>query len=170
MGRTIVGRGYSAKGCVAMDAKTGKPVELGERFYHIVKDIYSRYLQKGEYKQMLEVVDVIDMLSGRKYIVEYKPGNIVHDPEVTKAYEGDFDFMKEVSAFMDRMRDEINKGDGRTLMIIASDKNCPSPMVGGLLLGKTAQIAESIELYLSQTPQFAGIFGAAALSARFNKK
>lgn len=167
MTKTLVGRGYSAKGCVAMDAKTGKPVELGERFYHIVKDIYSRYLQKGEYKQMLDAVDVIDLLSGRKYTVEYKPGNLVHDPEVVKAYNEEFDFLKESQEFMLRMKEKVKKGDGCSIIVIAADKNKTQMNVSGLLLGDPFQIADSVRSRLSDEPQIAGLIGAAAMAARF---
>lgn len=175
MGKTIVGRSYIPKGCIAMDAKTGQDVDLGERAYHIVKDIYKKSLthksDKGrEYKLDREVIDVIDMLSGRKYTVEFKPGNLVDDPEVVKAYEESSDFMAEAEVFMKQIKEKVPKGSGFSLMMIASQNEGTQRRVTGLLLGNPVQIADSVNAHLSHDPQVAGLIGAAALAARLSKK
>lgn len=175
MGKTIVGRGYTPKGCIAMDAKTSMSVDLGDRTYHIVRDIYTQAItvksDKGrEYKLDREVIDVIDMLSGRKYTVEFKPGNLVDDPEVVKAYEESSDFMAEAEVFMKQMKEKIPKGSGFSLMMVASQNEGTQRRVTGLLLGNPVQIADSVNAHLSHDPQVAGLIGAAALAARLSKK
>lgn len=175
MGKTIVGRGYTPKGCIAMDAKTSMSVDLGDRTYHIVRDIYTQAItvksDKGrEYKLDREVIDVIDMLSGRKYTVEFKPGNLVDDPEVVKAYEDNSDFMAEAEEFMAKIKDRVPKGCGFSLMMIASQDKGSERRTTGLLLGYPEQIADSVNRYLAENPKIAGLIGAAALAARFSKK
>ena len=175
MEKTLVGRGYIPKGCIAIDAKTGQDMDLGERAYHIVKDIYRKPLtyksDKGrEYKQDREVIDVVDMLSGRKYTVEFKPGNLVDDPEVIKAYETESDFMAEAEEFMAKIKDRVPKGCGFSLMMVASQDKGPERRTTGLLLGYPGQIADSVSKYLAENPNIAGLIGAAALAARFSKK
>ena len=174
MGKTLVGRRYMPKGCMAIDSKTGAPVDLGEREYHIIKDVYTRPLthksDKGrEYKLDREVIDVIDILSGRQYTVEFKPGSLVDDPEVTKAYEEDPGFMAEATEFMKKIKGKVPKGSGFSLMVIASQDKGSKRNVTGLLLGNPVQIADSVNAHLSQDPQMAGLIGAAALAARLKK-
>lgn len=174
MTKTLVGRGYIPKGCIAMDAKTGQDVDLGERAYHIVKYIYKKALtcksDKGrEYKLDREVIDVVDMLSGRKYTVEFKPGNLVDDPEIVEAYEEDPGFMAEAEEFMMKMQEKVPKGCGFSLIMIASQDSETERKTTGLLLGKPIQIADSVNRYLSNQPEIAGLIGAAALAARLKK-
>lgn len=162
------------KGCMAIDSKTGAPVDLGEREYHIIKDVYARPLthksDKGrEYKLDREVIDVIDILSGRQYTVEFKPGSLVDDP-VIKAYETESDFMAEAEEFMAKIKDRAPKGCGFSLMMVASQDKGPERRTAGLLLGYTGQIADSVSKYLAENPNIAGLIGAAALAARFSKK
>ena len=162
------------KGCIAMDAKTSMSVDLGDREYHIIRDVYTQAITvKGdngkEYKLDREVIDVVDMLSGRKYTVEFKPGNLVDDPEGAKAYEEAPGFMAEATEFMKKIKEEVPKGSGFSLIMVASQNEGTQRKVTGLLLGNPVQIADSVNAHLSQDPQMAGLIGAAALAARLKK-
>lgn len=175
MGKTIVGRSYIPKGCIAMDATTGMSVNLDEKEYHIVRDVYVRTMtvksDKGrEYKLDREVIDVIDMLSGRKYIVEYIPENAVENPDVEQEFATEVtdDFLAAAKEFMLKWRKEHKSGDGNALVMIASHKKEGGEMETlGVVTGDTRQVAVSVTEALKQKPSVAGVIGAAAMAARF---
>ena len=142
---------------------------------HMDKSLYHLMVNYRTYKNMMliedfEVIDVIDMLSGRKYIVEYIPETAVENPDVEQEFAKEVtdDFLAAAKEFMLKWRKEHKSGDGNALVMIASHKKEGGEMETlGVVTGDTRQVAVSVTEALKQKPSVAGVIGAAAMAARF---